>query len=249
MQTKRTEDIQAEYYRRTAPEYDAMHVAEHDEHGQALRFISCLLGLHGISTVLDVGCGTGRGVEYFREHHPDIGVVGVEPVEALLDLAIHRHGVPPERLVRGRGEALPFASESFDAVCEFGVLHHVRKPRVVVAEMLRVARKAVFISDSNRFGQGPDAVRWLKLLLYRCRLWWPANFVRTGGRGYLLSEGDGLAYSYSVYDDYPQVAKWAQQIILVPILPHASEAWLTPLLTAGHVLVCAFRDVTPNQGE
>jgi hypothetical protein len=41
--------------------------------------------------------------------------------------------------------------------CAFGALHHVARPGQVVADMLRVGAKAVFISDSNSFGQGPRA--------------------------------------------------------------------------------------------
>ena len=237
------ESFQADYYRRTASEYDAMHVAEDDEHGLALRYISEVLNLgsRGVRTVLDVGCGTGRAIQYLIEHHPDVRVLGVEPVGALLDVAVQRHGVRRERLLRARGEALPFPDQSFDAVCEFGVLHHVRRPETVVGEMLRVARKAVFISDSNRFGQGSTSTRWLKLLLYKCHLWWPAVLIKTRGRRYVLSDGDGLAYSYSVYDNYAQVARWARQVILVPTLPHAGGTWMTPLMTSEHVLMCAFR--------
>jgi len=79
------------------------------------------------------------------------------------------------------------------------------------------------------------------LLLYKTGLWWPANFIKSRGRRYLLSEEDGLAYSYSIYDNYPQVARWARQIILMPTLPHDNATWLTPLLTSAHILLCAFR--------
>ncbi len=239
--TMRPEEIQADYYNRTAEAYDDMHIAEGDEHQRALRLISAFTQDMGVESVLDVGCGTGRAIRYFMQRHPEMRVHGVEPVAGLRDQAINRFGVPPSMITGDRGEALPFADQSFDIVCEFGVLHHVRRPETVIAEMLRVARKAVFISDSNRFGQGSFFWRRAKLTLYRCGLWWPVNFVRTRGRGYTISEGDGLAYSYSVYDNYPQVAAWAKQMVLVPTTPHDSPTWKMPLLTSGHVLLCAFR--------
>jgi ubiquinone/menaquinone biosynthesis C-methylase UbiE len=55
-------------------------------------------------------------------------------------------------------------SNSIDAAFECGVLHHVAEPSHVVGEMMRVARKAIFLSDSNRFGQGRLIARILKLL-------------------------------------------------------------------------------------
>lgn len=235
------EEIQAAYYRATASQYDAMHVQEDDEHGYALRFISGLVPEIGIESVLDVGCGTGRALRHFRQHHPAMKLHGIEPVAELVDVAIAKHGVPAESIRVGRGEQLPFADQSVDAVCEFGILHHVERPADVVAEMLRVARKAVFISDSNRFGQGRVPTRWLKLGLYKAGLWKAVNLVHTRGRGYHMSEGDGLSYSYSVYDNYKQIAQWASRVVVVPTMQHTTTTWLSPLLTSGHVLLCAFR--------
>ena len=118
-------------------------------------------------------------------------------------------------LVQGRGDALPFADASFEAVCEFAILHHVPDPRIVVAEMLRVAKKAVIISNSNRFGQGPMFLRVVKLILWKLRLWGAFNYVRTSGKGYQITEGDGLSYSYSVYDSFDQIAQWADRVFVI----------------------------------
>lgn len=109
-------------------------------------------------------------------------------------------------------------------------------------EMLRVARKAVFISDSNRFGQGSRIQRIVKLLLFKARLWGVFNYLRTLGKGFLFSEGDGVFYSYSVYDSFQQIASWADRLILVPNGDQKVRSWIHPLLTSGGVIVCAFRD-------
>ena len=58
--------------------------------------------------------------------------------------------------------SLQAADGEFDLVCEFAVLHHVPRPAQAVGEMLRVARKAIFISDANNFGQGGGIVRLIK---------------------------------------------------------------------------------------
>jgi hypothetical protein len=108
--------------------------------------------------------------------------------------------------------------------------------------MLRVARRAVFISDANRFGQGSWLGRIAKLALYRLRLWPLANYIKTRGRGYVITPGDGLAYSYSVFDSCDLLAQWASRLILVPTHPPTARSWAHPLLTAGQVLVCAIRD-------
>jgi len=193
-------------------------------------------------TVLDVGAGTGRGVRYLES--AGFQACGVEPVSELVREGARHYTSPAMSFVRAQGELLPFADGSFDAVSEFGMLHHVPEPNVVVKEMLRVARKAVFLSDSNRFGQGPMVARRAKLLLHKARLWGLANFVKTAGKQYVATERDGLIYSYSVFDSIPLVADWADRIVLVPTRQDESigQKWRPPLISANHLLLCGLRD-------
>lgn len=235
-------DFQARYYTDTAGAYDAMHLHEDDGHAVAMRFMSALVQTLQISSLLDVGCGTGRAVRHFRDHHADMCVRGVEPIRALIQQAIAVHGVPAGHVACGRGQSLPYPDGSFDAVCEFGILHHVPDPNAVVREMLRVARRAVFISDANRFGQGSWLGRIAKVALYQVKLWPLVNSIKTRGRGYTVTPGDGLAYSYSVFDSHDLLADWASRVILVPTSPPSARSWAHPLLTAGQVLACAIRD-------
>jgi ubiquinone/menaquinone biosynthesis C-methylase UbiE len=234
--------LQHEYYVQTASSYDSMHNAnegiEH-EHNTALRLIHTLSGEFGCDTFLDVGCGTGRGVQFFLERGRK--VTGVEPVSALIQQAVGK-GIPESLVIEGSGYSLPFADKSFDAVFECGVLHHVEDPYRIVQEMMRVARKAVFLSDSNRFGQGHYALRLIKLCLYKARLWPLTRAIQTKGKGYTISDADGLAYSYSVFDSYNQLYEWSDDIWLLPTSPkHTVRSWCSPLLTHSHALLCAFR--------
>ncbi|MGO9059416.1 MAG: class I SAM-dependent methyltransferase [Candidatus Binataceae bacterium] len=234
--------LQLAYYERTAAKYDRLHLGLDSEHSIALHYISALVPPLSINSVLDVGCGTGRGIYHLRKVHPDLRVVGLERVENLLKVAITK-GVPSSALVIGDGGLLPFRDASFDAVVEFGVLHHVPRPEVLVREMLRVAKTAVFISDSNIFGQGRPALRVMKFLLYKAGLWKFAKFVQTRGKGYSFSEGDGIAYSYSVYFQYPMLADWSDRIVVVPLSSDCRAArWRLHAFSAAGVLLGAVRD-------
>jgi hypothetical protein len=64
----------------------------------------------------------------------------------------------------------------------------------------------VFISDANNFGQGSLLLRAIKQGLHRTGLWPLADYLKTRGKGYTLSDGDGLAYSYSVFDSLKAIA-------------------------------------------
>jgi ubiquinone/menaquinone biosynthesis C-methylase UbiE len=238
--------LQREHYNQTAALYDER-ISEQDEHGLALRYVASLARQYGLSTFLDVGCGTGRGVRFLQKEGFDVR--GIEPVKALLDIAIEKHGVDPDILKCGDGQKLPYTDHSIDAVCEFAVLHHVKKPEEVVSEMIRVAKHAIFISDENRYGRGPSWWRITKFIWWKLGVFPLGFWLMTNGKGYNESDGDGISYSYSVYDSYPLLAKWADSIFFIPLKPQTGRL-SHPLLTSSHLLMCAIKhpDATAKNG-
>jgi SAM-dependent methyltransferase len=235
------EQIQREAYTEAAASYDRDFVHEGDPHSVALGLISALISGYGYESVLDVGSGTGRAVRYMLVRHEGLDVRGVEPVRALIDQA-ESAGVPAGAIVEGSGESLPFADGSFDVVCELGVLHHVPNPEDLIAEMTRVARRAIFLSDENRFGRGRRAARLARFGLWHTKLWPLAFRIRHRGRRYVHNPEDGgVAYSYSVYDSVRQLNDWAERVFVVPTAP-ARASLGHPLLGASHGLLCALRD-------
>jgi ubiquinone/menaquinone biosynthesis C-methylase UbiE len=92
--------------------------------------------------LLDVACGAAHVSEavapFVRQ------VVGVDLTPALLAVGAHRirdAGIGNVLLQEGNAEALPFVDESFDVVCCRVALHHMKRPREVVAEMTRCCRR------------------------------------------------------------------------------------------------------------
>ena len=161
--------IQRQYYEDTASRYDAMHAHEGATDASITKFVYGMMKVLEVRSVLDVGTATGQALPEIKAALPDALYAGVEPVEGLVRQAAENGKTSGGSLVRATGQALPFANESFDAVCEFAILHHVERPNSVVQEMLRVARKAVFMSDGDRFGQGSMAARFFKLFLHQGR--------------------------------------------------------------------------------
>ena len=194
--------IQRRYYEETATAYDRMHLSETDEHHIALGWLTSLIKLYRFDSLLDVGCGTGRGLKFLKAHGVAIRMIGIEPVAALREIAIH-DGLSYAEIVDGDALALPFPDKSFDVVCAFAILHHIKDHCAAVSEMCRVARRAVFISDSNGFGQGSPLARTVKQMINAIGLWPTFDFIRTRGKGYQFSQGDGLFYSYTLMNDVP----------------------------------------------
>lgn len=242
--TDRAVEIQRKYYTQTADRYDSMHANEGATDIALMNYLCGFFRMFQVRSVLDVGSATGRGACFVQEAMPDAFVCGVEPVAALATKARQDALTPRLSIVRASGESLPFPDSSFDAVYEISVLHHVANPDAVVQEMLRIARKAVFVCDSNRFGQGSFPSRVLKLLLYKINLWPIYIHLRTRGKRYSITEGDGLSYSYSIYDSYELLANWADRIFLLPAAPGKANSWFHPLLTSSAVILCAVRERT-----
>ena len=197
-------EIQRDYYTRTADMYDQWHAEGNDPHSLPMALLGGLCQRHGYRSVLDVGAGTGRLLRYLGQTMPHVRVVGIEPVEALRRKG-YESGIAADCLVDGDATRLAHADGSFDVVCAFAILHHIKRPELAVAEILRVAKHAVLISDSNRFGQGSALARRVKRLLASLGLWGAFDWVLTGGKGYRVSKGDGLFYSYSLFDNYAQI--------------------------------------------
>lgn len=223
-------EMQRHYYSETAHLYDKMHVNEQGEHFFALSFLVAALDYLKVQSVLDVGSGTGRAIRYIKKQRPNIRIVGIEPVKELRAIG-YSQGLSEDDLVDGDATKLEFHAQEFDLVCEFGALHHIRKPERAVSEMLRVAGKAIFISDSNNFGQGSLAMRSIKQMINFFGLWKMADLIKTRGRGFTISEGDGLAYSYSVFNNYKQIQAQCSVIHLL----NTSDGHINPYKTARHV--------------
>jgi len=226
--------IQRDRYARIADQYERVH--NDPEHVVALSVLRGMLGYVNAESLLDVGAGTGRTIRYLRRECPELRIVGVEPVEQLRAVG-HREGLPAETLIDGNGYNLQFPDGAFDVVCEFGMLHHVREPNRVVAEMLRVARKAVFLSDSNNFGGGSTLARLAKQCLHQLGLWPAVNYVKTGGKRYSITEGDGLFYSYSVFDSMDLLRRDCRIIHLLNTTPARANLYRT----ANHLAVFAMK--------
>ena len=230
------ERIQRDYYASTAASYDAMHVNKKDEQYFALAFLAGMLEYFEVQSVLEIGAGTGRALLYIKSARSGVEVCGIEPVPELREIARSK-GLSAQEIRPGNAMNLEFEDSHFDVVCAFGVLHHIKHPDRVVGEMLRVAKKAIFISDSNNFGQGRWLCRTVKQALHATGTWKIVNFLKTRGRGYSITEGDGLAYSYSVFSDYARIRAQCDTIHLV----NTGQASPNLYRTAGHLALLGIK--------
>ncbi len=100
----------------------------------------------GAEVVLDAGSGTGSLTFAVAPFVAE--VVGVDTNGEYLEAG--RADAPPNvRFVEGDVTALPFGYGEFNLACCHRVLHHVRRPELAVAELVRVTRPGgrLFVVD------------------------------------------------------------------------------------------------------
>ena len=93
--------------------------------------------------VLEIGCGRGVGIEVIFQHFGANHVTAIDVDPQMVDLAKNRlSAYNQDRLELRVGEAtnLPAGDAAFDAVFDFGILHHVPDWQAAVKEIARVLK-------------------------------------------------------------------------------------------------------------
>lgn len=229
-------DLQRSRFADLGGRYDQTHSGR-DEHGFAAAWLAGCCDFYGFGSLLEVGAGTGRFYHQLRQRCPSLQYTGIEPTRELREEG-HAHGVPPAQLVDGNGYDLRFPDHSIDLLVEFAMLHHVKHPALVVGEMLRVARRAVFISDNNCFGHGSAVKRGVKQMLRASGLFRLASHINTRGKGH-LEFGDGISYTYSVFDNLRQIRAACREVYILNTDPMLSGK--SAFRSAGHVALLALK--------
>jgi SAM-dependent methyltransferase len=163
--------------------------------GLALRLLRQFVGKER-PDVLDLGCGTGVVLrELASWAHP----VGLDMSEKALGYCQTRE---LRELVKGDGERLPFAGNSFDAIVGLDIFEHIKDDVAAFQETYRVLR--------------PGGVVVLSVPAFRA-LWGPHDVALHHHRRYRASEVrkrlreagfDPIRVGYSVFFLFPIVVVW-----------------------------------------
>ena len=91
------------------------------------------------STVLDVGCGTGRWSIYLSSKFSS--VYAMDPSKAIYSAAKLTKDTPAIHLIKASAENIPFDDETFDLVISLGVLHHIPDTQKALNSIVKKVNK------------------------------------------------------------------------------------------------------------
>ncbi len=106
------------------------------------RNMHALLGNRSVTSVLEVGCGTGALLAAVAKRGIGSQHVGID----MADPHEHLDGNAQDlRIMKFDGSVLPFEDKSFDLVFASHVIEHVPNPRGLISEMKRVSKGLIYL--------------------------------------------------------------------------------------------------------
>jgi ubiquinone/menaquinone biosynthesis C-methylase UbiE len=141
-------------------------------------------------SLLDVGCGTGRFLNFVKQAWPRLPCLGLDMSEAYLKEARHHlRRWSWLKLIVGNGEAIPVPDASQDAVTSIFMFHELppKVRRAVFREFARVLKPGgrLVLVDSLQPGDEPDYDGLLQMF--------PQNFHEPYYAGYLKEDFGAIA--------------------------------------------------------
>jgi len=146
-------------------------------------------------TLLDIGCGTGRFLDFVKQAWPRLSVLGLDMSDAYIAHARrHLRGRSRASFAVGKAEAIPLPDNSQDAVTGIFLFHELppKVRRLALAEFARVLKPGgrLILLDSLQRGDRPDYDGLLELF--------PQNYHEPYYASYLGEDFAALAADYGL---------------------------------------------------
>src|SRR5216683_4382245 len=120
--------------------YDEARALTPDRQQQWQGLLAMHIDRRAVSTVVDLGCGTGRFTDLLATHF-DAEIIGIDPSGRMLDQARRKPVAGNVVFRQASADALPLPDGSVDLTFMSQVYHHLADPSAVARECGRVLRR------------------------------------------------------------------------------------------------------------
>lgn len=94
----------------------------------------------GNGKVLEIGCGNGQGTQLIQKHFQPRTVVGIDLDPQMIKIARQKDYKGEADFQVANVNNLPFKDNTFDAVFDFGIIHHIPNWKKAIEEIVRVTK-------------------------------------------------------------------------------------------------------------
>ncbi len=98
-------------------------------------------------TILEIGCGNGKGTKLIRKYFHPKKVYAIDLDKKMIDIAVKNYKDSSILFEVGDASSLRFKENQFDAIFDFGIIHHIPNWKDCLKELKRVieTRRAINI--------------------------------------------------------------------------------------------------------
>ncbi len=138
-----------------------------------LKIMKSLATIGNIENALEIGCGNGNGTRLIRKHFSPKNIISIDLDERMINLAQKNNSDSSSRFIVMDASKLDFPDSHFDAVFDFGIIHHIPNWKDCILELHRVLKPGgkIILEELSidTFSRGTGKI-WRKLLRhpYEC---------------------------------------------------------------------------------
>ena len=105
-----------------------------------VRILRRMTPIADIGIALEIGCGNGHGTKLIKEHFRPKRIEAIDLDEKMIRIACRKYRDSSIQFHVMDASALGFADRTFDAVFDFGIIHHIPNWKDCISEMHRVLK-------------------------------------------------------------------------------------------------------------
>ena len=99
-----------------------------------------MLTSNTFDSVLEIGCGNGNGTKLIKKYFNPLHITAIDLDEKMIEIAQETFHDEPTTFQVMDASKLDFPNESFDAIFDFGIIHHIPNWKNCIGELRRVLK-------------------------------------------------------------------------------------------------------------
>jgi ubiquinone/menaquinone biosynthesis C-methylase UbiE len=101
------------------------------------------------NSILEIGCGNGNGTKLIRKYYNPMHITAIDLDEKMIKIAQKKELHASTIFQVMDASKLDFPDKSFDAVFDFGIIHHIPNWKTCISELKRVLKDGgkLFLED------------------------------------------------------------------------------------------------------